>query len=62
VCTGEDKVENTQTAVESFESVLFEVDEALRVAMFQADGEVIAKAVDLVHATYPGAIEREGPR
>ncbi|KAH9178050.1 hypothetical protein EDB89DRAFT_1844033 [Lactarius sanguifluus] len=52
VRTGEDKVEGTQTAVESFESAFFEVEEALRVATFQADREVIAKAVELVRGTY----------
>ncbi|KAI0295140.1 hypothetical protein B0F90DRAFT_1638291 [Multifurca ochricompacta] len=54
---GEDKVEGTQTAVESFESSFFEVDEALRVATFQADRDVIARAVELVRATYPEARE-----
>ncbi|KAH9019055.1 hypothetical protein EDB83DRAFT_2183586, partial [Lactarius deliciosus] len=34
VRTGEDKVEGTQTAVESFENAFFDVDEVLRVAMF----------------------------
>ncbi|SRR6266702_571029 len=55
VRTGEDKVEGTQTAVENFESAFFDVEEALRVATFQADREVIAKAVELVRATYPGS-------
>ena len=58
VRTGEDKVEGTQTAVESFESAFFDVDEALKVATFQADREVIARAVELVRATYPEANER----
>jgi 8-oxo-dGTP pyrophosphatase MutT (NUDIX family) len=58
VRTGADKVDGTQTAVESFESRFFAVDEALRVATFQADRDVIAAAVELVRATYPEA--REG--
>jgi len=33
------------------------IDEALRVATFQTDREVIAKAVELVRATYPEARE-----
>lgn len=53
VRTGEDKVDGTQTAVESFESAFFDVEKALQVATFQADREVIAKAVELVRATYP---------
>ena len=59
--TGEDKVEGTQTAVESFESRFFDVDEALLTAKFQADREVIAKAVELVRATYPEANSRTKP-
>jgi hypothetical protein len=43
--TEEDKVEGTQTAVESFTSSFVDVDEALQKATFQADREVIAKAV-----------------
>lgn len=61
VCTGEDKVDGTQTAVESFESAFFGVDEALRRATFQTDREVIAKAVELVRATYPEAREEQEP-
>lgn len=61
VCTGADKVDGTQTAVESFESTFFGVDEALRRATFQTDREVIAKAVDLVRATYPEAREKQEP-
>jgi len=57
VCTGADKVDGTQTAVESFESAFFGVEEALRRATFQTDREVIAKAVELVRATYPEARE-----
>jgi lipoate synthase len=51
----------TQTAVESFESTFFGVDEALRRATFQTDREVIAKAVELVRATYPEAREKQEP-
>jgi 8-oxo-dGTP pyrophosphatase MutT (NUDIX family) len=62
VCTGADKVDGTQTAVESFESAFFGVEEALRRATFKTDREVIAKAVELVRATYPEAREeRESP-
>jgi 8-oxo-dGTP pyrophosphatase MutT (NUDIX family) len=61
VCTGGDKVDGTQTAVESFESAFFGVDEALRRATFQTDREVIAKAVELVRATYPEAREEQEP-
>ena len=61
VCTGADKVDGTQTAVESFESAFFGVDEALRRATFQTDREVIAKAVELVRATYPEAREEQEP-
>ena len=52
-CAGTDKVDGTQTAVESFESRFFEVDEALRVATFQSDRDVIAAAAELVRTTYP---------
>jgi 8-oxo-dGTP pyrophosphatase MutT (NUDIX family) len=61
VCTGADKVDGTQTAVESFESTFFGVDEALRRATFQTDREVIAKAVELVRASYPEAREEQEP-
>jgi hypothetical protein len=61
VCTGMDKVDGTQMAVESFESTFFGVNEALRCATFQADREVIAKAVELVRATYPEAREEQEP-
>jgi 8-oxo-dGTP pyrophosphatase MutT (NUDIX family) len=57
VCTGADKVDGTQTAVESFESAFFGVEEALRRATFKTDREFIAKAVELVRATYPEARE-----
>jgi 8-oxo-dGTP pyrophosphatase MutT (NUDIX family) len=57
---GADKVEGTQTAIESFESRFFAVDEALRVATFQADRDVIAAAIELVRATYPEAREESG--
>jgi 8-oxo-dGTP pyrophosphatase MutT (NUDIX family) len=59
VCTGADKVDGTQTAVESFESAFFGVEEALRRATFKTDREVIAKAVELVRATYPEAREEQ---
>jgi len=55
-----DKVDGTQTAVESFESRFFDVDEALRVATFQSDRDVIAAAAELVRATYPEAREEQG--
>ncbi|KAF8487527.1 hypothetical protein DFH94DRAFT_707023 [Russula ochroleuca] len=55
VRTGADKVDATQTAVESFESAFFGIDEALRRATFQTDRDVIARAVELVRATYPEA-------
>ncbi|KAH9976048.1 NUDIX hydrolase domain-like protein [Russula compacta] len=57
---GEDKRDGTQTAVESFESAFFDVDEALRMATFQTDRDVIARAVELVRATYPEAREVQG--
>ena len=44
-----------QTDVEDYESVFFEVEEALRVATFQVDRDVIARAVELVRGTYPEA-------
>jgi 8-oxo-dGTP pyrophosphatase MutT (NUDIX family) len=59
VRTGADKVDATQTAVESFESVFFGVDEAMRRATFQTDRDVIARAVELVRATYPEAREEQ---
>jgi 8-oxo-dGTP pyrophosphatase MutT (NUDIX family) len=59
VCTGEDKLEGTQTAVESFDSRFFPVEEALRIATFQTDRDVIARAVDLVRETYPEARAQE---
>ena len=37
VRTGEDKVEGTQTAVESFTNRFVDVEEALQMAMFQED-------------------------
>jgi len=61
VCTGADKVDGTQTAVESFESAFFGVDEALRRATFKTDREVIAKAIELVRATYPEARDEQVP-
>jgi 8-oxo-dGTP pyrophosphatase MutT (NUDIX family) len=60
VRTGADKVDGTQTAIESFESRFFAVDEALRVATFQVDRDVIAAAIELVRATYPEAREESG--
>ena len=59
VRTGADKVDATQTAVESFESAFFGVEEAMRRATFQTDRDVIARAVELVRATYPEAREEE---
>ena len=59
VRTGADKVDATQTAVESFESAFFDVDEAMRRATFQTDRDVIARAVELVRATYPEAREEQ---
>ena len=50
--TGEEKVEGTHTAVGNFESAFFDADEALQVPTFQADREVITKAVELVRASY----------
>jgi 8-oxo-dGTP pyrophosphatase MutT (NUDIX family) len=61
VRTGADKVDATQTAVESFESAFFGVDEALRRATFQTDRDVIARAVELVRATYPEARQEPEP-
>jgi hypothetical protein len=61
VCTGGDKVDGTQTAVESFESAFFGVDEAMRRSTFQTDRDVIARAVELVRATYPEAREEQEP-
>jgi 8-oxo-dGTP pyrophosphatase MutT (NUDIX family) len=58
VCmAGTDKVVGgrLQTEVEDYESAFFEVDEALRVAAFQVDRDVIARAVELVRATYTEA-------
>jgi 8-oxo-dGTP pyrophosphatase MutT (NUDIX family) len=64
VCTaGADKVVGApglQTEVEDYESAFFEVDEAMRVATFQVDRDVIARAVELVRATYPGVSDSEG--
>jgi 8-oxo-dGTP pyrophosphatase MutT (NUDIX family) len=59
VRTAEDKLEGTQTAVESFESSFFPVDEALHLATFQTDRDVIARAVELVRETYPEAREEQ---
>jgi hypothetical protein len=57
VRTGADKVDATQTALESFESAFFGVDEALRRTSFQTYRDVIARAVELVRATHPEAGE-----
>jgi 8-oxo-dGTP pyrophosphatase MutT (NUDIX family) len=58
VCTaGADKVTGLQTEVEDYESAFFEVEEALRVATFEVDRDVIARAVELVRATYVEAWE-----
>jgi 8-oxo-dGTP pyrophosphatase MutT (NUDIX family) len=66
VCTtGADKVVGSvsglQTEVEDYESAFFEVDEVLRVATFQVDRDVIARAVELVRATYPEVSDTERP-
>ena len=55
-------VPGLQTEVEDYESAFFEVDEALRVATFQIDRDVIARAVELVRATYPEASDIERPQ
>ena len=55
-------VPGLQTEVEDYESAFFEVDEALRVATFQVDRDVIARAVELVRATYPEASDIERPQ
>ena len=64
VCTaGADKVVGVaglQTEVEDYESAFFEADEAMGVAMFQVDRDVIVRAVELVRATYPEASDSEG--
>jgi 8-oxo-dGTP pyrophosphatase MutT (NUDIX family) len=63
VCTaGADKVvgaQGLQTEVEDYESAFFEVDEAMRVATFQVDRDVIGRAVELVRGTYSGASDSE---
>ena len=61
VRTGADKVDATQTAVESFEGAFFGVDEALRRATIQTDRDVIARAAELVRVTCPEAREEPGP-
>ena len=64
MCTaGADKVVGAaglQTEVEDYESAFFEADEAMEVATFQVDRDVIARAVELVQATYPEATDSEG--
>ncbi|KAF8487526.1 NUDIX hydrolase domain-like protein [Russula ochroleuca] len=66
VCAaGADKVVGVpelQTEVEEYESAFFEVDEALQVATFQVDRDVIARAVELVRATYAEASDTERPQ
>ncbi|KAI0270421.1 hypothetical protein BC834DRAFT_819220 [Gloeopeniophorella convolvens] len=57
VCTGEEHVDGTQTAAENFSSRFFDVEEAVTTATFQADRDVIARAAELVRATYPEARE-----
>ncbi|KAF8260179.1 hypothetical protein EI94DRAFT_1790080 [Lactarius quietus] len=57
VRTGEEKMDGTQMEVESSVSAFFDVDAALEKATFRADGDVIAKAAELVRATYPEAVE-----
>lgn len=52
----EEKVEGTQTAVESYVSEFVDVKEALERATFQSDRDVIKRAVQLVNETYRGDI------
>lgn len=52
----EEKVEGTQTAVESYVSEFVDVGDALERATFQSDRDVIRKAVELVNETYGGDI------
>jgi 8-oxo-dGTP pyrophosphatase MutT (NUDIX family) len=57
VCTAAEGAETgvrsvLQTEVEDYESAFFEVQEAVRVATFQVDRDVIARAVELVRGTY----------
>ena len=58
VCTaGVDKVvgaQGLQTEVEDYESAFFEVDETMRVAVFQVDWDVIGRAVELVRGRTRG--------
>jgi hypothetical protein len=47
VCTpGADKVVGLETEVEDFVGAFFDVDEGMRVAKFQVDLDVIARAVE----------------
>lgn len=57
VRTGADKVNGTQMATESFESVFLGADQAIECATFQTDRQVIGAAIELVRATYPEARE-----
>ena len=52
----EEKVEGTQTEVESYLSEFVDVEEALERATFQSDRDVIRRAFDLVNETYGGDI------
>ena len=49
-----------QTEVEDYDSAFFEVEEAVRVATFQVDRDVIARAVELVRGTYPSSRDISG--
>ena len=44
-----------QTEVEDYESAFFEAQEAVRVATFQVDRDVITRAVELMRGTYTSA-------
>lgn len=52
----EEKVEGTQTEIESYLSEFVDVELAQERATFQSDRDVIRKAVELVYATYSGDI------
>lgn len=52
----EEKIEGTQTAVESYVSEFVDVGEAMERATFQSDRDVIRRAVELVNETYGGDI------
>jgi len=50
--TEPEKVPNTQTDTENFDSVFLDVDEALARLTFEGDRQVVLQAADLVRATY----------